>query len=61
MIGPGLQALMAAALVAMLPFAAAAEALRVATWDVGLTRSGAGVLAADLGKAPDPALAGCWR
>ena len=37
---------------------AAAETVRVATWDVGLTRDGAGVLLRDLGRPPEPALAG---
>ncbi len=32
--------------------------MRVATWDVGLTRDGAGVLLRDLGRPPEPALAG---
>jgi hypothetical protein len=40
------------------PCSAAGETLRVATWDVGLTRDGAGVLVRDLGRPLDPALAG---
>lgn len=37
---------------------AAAETLRVAAWDVGLSRDGAGMLLRDLGRPPDPALSG---
>jgi hypothetical protein len=37
---------------------AAAETLRVATYDVGLARDGAGVLLAELAEPPEPALAG---
>jgi hypothetical protein len=55
-------ALRSLALTAMLavstPGGAAGETVRVATWDVGLTRDGAGVLLRDLGRPPDPALAG---
>jgi len=36
---------------------AAAETIRVATWDVGLTRDGPGLLLAELGKAPEADLA----
>ena len=46
------------ALLALLAAPATAGTLRVATYDVGLTREGAGVLLSDLGRAPDPALAG---
>ena len=49
---------LAVLLAAFAPCGAAAESLRVATWDVGLTRDGAGVLVRDLGRPPDQALAG---
>lgn len=50
-----LRILLLAALFAM---PASAETLRVATWDVGLARNGAGLLLADLAKPPSPQLAG---
>jgi hypothetical protein len=49
---------LAVLLAVLAPCGAAGETLRVATWDVGLTRDGAGVLVRDLGRPPDPALAG---
>ncbi len=42
-------------------FAASAEALRVATWNVGLDRSGPGLLVSDLAKAEDPQIAAVVR
>ena len=49
--------LIALLLLAALPQAAGSETLRVATYDVNLTRKGAGVLLHDLGREPDAGLA----
>jgi hypothetical protein len=45
-------------LLVVLPAHAVAERLRIATYDPGLTRDGAGVLLRDLERAPDGAVAG---
>ncbi len=59
MLGAGFQRLLAGLALAALPVLAASETLRIASYDVGLTRDGAGMLLRDLGRVPpDPDVAG---
>ncbi len=55
MVGSALRLALALCLAAS---AVGAGTLRLATWDAGLERDGAGVLLRDLGRDPDPSLAG---
>ncbi len=48
-------------LLALLATAASAETLRIATWNVGLARTGPGLLVDDLNKGDDPQIAAAVR
>jgi hypothetical protein len=56
----GLSRALAVCVLALAPVRAAAETIRLATYDVGLSRDGAGVLLHDLGQ-PDPAISAVVR